>query len=287
MTQFFDQWIHGTSYPHLKGTYTSASTSSPKLQLEQTQNAKKTANKTFFAFNIDVVAFVGSRTSSALRCIKETVVFDGSKASVSVSFALKRGESIYQLYVDPDMKVLHSLDFNPGLEILSNTALSLSSPVSMRIWAGKGLAQMASMASLSVLEKAMKSEEFFGVRVEVAKALSGAKTQESLQLVAHMLDAETDPMAMAGMLQDGELHLFLRFCIVYILQSVLWSHTVILHIISTDVYAYIYLSIYLYVCKYNSDIRLSMNAQTDRYCSSVRLLSLWCVERRTSLLHPR
>jgi hypothetical protein len=134
---------------------------------------------------------------------------------------------------------LYSLDMNPGLDVLSNTVkhaqvtkiISLTScirtppwhvyhwwaewltgeayaltgqDVSNRIWAGKELAKLGTRPALRALREALKVEPFWGVRVQLAKALANQKNAGIFvsEILAEVITSESDARAFMPILDS-------------------------------------------------------------------------------------
>lgn len=117
-----------------------------------------------------------------------------------------------QIVIDPSMKVLMTVDFNPGTEMLKRTLTDRASVTATsleeeragfaaRVWAAKQLLAdtcIATSPALQHVTEAMKTEPFWGVRVEVAKSLGALKLPHAISALAAMLTSEQHPRAMAS-----------------------------------------------------------------------------------------
>jgi HEAT repeat protein len=119
--------------------------------------------------------------------------------------------------VDPGQQVLFSLEMNPGVEILSAT-VKHAHDVPNRIWAGQELAKLGTRPALDALRQALKQEQSWGVRVQLAKAIAGQKNAGLFvsEILAEIISAETDPRAYMPLLnacssiRDGVIRSALR-----------------------------------------------------------------------------
>jgi aminopeptidase N len=113
----------------LKGSYEyKKETNRVKVTLEQTQVDEKSGVALFdIAPVIEIVDEAG-------KVYRATVVFEGARGSVVVQL---EGKPV-SVVVDPDYSLLHTLDFNPGTELLKHT-LTHSSSMPHRVWAAKEL----------------------------------------------------------------------------------------------------------------------------------------------------
>jgi aminopeptidase N len=129
LTKFFDQWYYSAGFPKLKGSYEyKKETNRVKVTLEQTQVDEKSGVALFdIAPIIEIVDEAG-------KVYRATLVFEGARGSVVVQL---EGKPV-SVVVDPDYSLLHTLDFNPGTELLKHT-LTHSSSMPHRVWAAKEL----------------------------------------------------------------------------------------------------------------------------------------------------
>ncbi len=121
--------FYSAGFPKLKGSYEfKKETKRVKVTLEQTQVDEKSG---VALFDIAPLIEITDETGKQHRV---TLVFEGARGSVVVELA---GKPV-SVVVDPDCALLHTLDFNPGTELLTHT-LTHSSSVPHRVWAAKEL----------------------------------------------------------------------------------------------------------------------------------------------------
>lgn len=120
---------YSAGFPKLKGSYEfKKETNRVKVTLEQTQVDEKTGVALFdIAPVIELVDEHG-------KTYRATVVFEGARGSVVVQVDSKP----MSVVVDPDYALLHTLDFNPGTELLKHTLVH-SASMPHRVWAAKEL----------------------------------------------------------------------------------------------------------------------------------------------------
>eukprot|EP01103_Thecamoeba_quadrilineata_P014938 TRINITY_DN4575_c0_g1_i1.p1 TRINITY_DN4575_c0_g1~~TRINITY_DN4575_c0_g1_i1.p1 ORF type:complete len:885 (-),score=193.57 TRINITY_DN4575_c0_g1_i1:87-2741(-) len=189
LTAFFEEWVYGRGYPKLKGSFNySAEKGEVKIGLEQTQKDDKKGVGVFEYLPIEVEIF---EEDTGKKRVARAVFDEKGKASISFGGVTKKPAMIR---IDPNNKLLFSLEFNPGLDLLSN-ALRDAPDVLTRIRAANELAKIGSRPALDVLLGRIETEKFFGVRVQIAAALSRHKTGLSIPILAKFLLAESDPLA--------------------------------------------------------------------------------------------
>jgi aminopeptidase N len=202
LTKFFDQWIYGRGYPQLKGQFEyNAERREAKLTLQQTQRDEKRQIGLFdFDVDVELVEENGKIHRTVISMRGGDLPFTVSTSDTSASTVIGGLESKpVGLRIDPENKVLFSLDLNPGFDILVYT-LNNAQDIKNRIWAGKELAKVGSVAALRQVHDALKKEPFYGVRVEVAKCVAANKSRLAFQIIADLLQRETDPKAYAPLI---------------------------------------------------------------------------------------
>lgn len=172
-------------FPKIEGKFsTQIDKKTVSLSLEQVQ--KPPFNKSF-----DITLEVELIDSDGIS-YHQNLEFNNGKAFATFSI----GESkIKIIRVDPNTKVLFTLDMNPGEEILESSAKE-AADIFTRIWAYGELIKIGTHSSFSRIAKHIYSEPFYGVRIYVAKALSKALFSEARKILGQMLIKEKDHKAM-------------------------------------------------------------------------------------------
>ncbi|KAI8391176.1 peptidase family M1-domain-containing protein [Radiomyces spectabilis] len=191
LTRFFDEWVYSKGYPKIKAQYEYSKTDNRvKFVLTQTQ-VDEANNIPLFATDIEI-----EFTDDQNHVYTTRVTFDRD-ASVTTFINLNDKASPQSLRIDPDGKVLFSLELAADQDILINMAKNASDVVS-RITAYTELIKKGSRPLLKTIREAIQIEPFYGVRVAAANELAKLNSTLSLQILAEMLDNEKDPMAMAS-----------------------------------------------------------------------------------------
>ena len=168
------------------------------IRLEQVQKAPFYR---FFDMNLDIELI-----DSEGIVYHKNIEFKDGKAFANFSL----GEAkIKIIRVDPEKKVLFTLNMNPGEEILESCALE-APDIFTKIWAYKELIKIGTYSSFNRIQKIIHSEPFYGVRIYVAKALSKALYSDSYKILGEMLKREKDPKAIYRIaseckIQDSEI----------------------------------------------------------------------------------
>ncbi|KAM3581482.1 hypothetical protein VKS41_006309 [Umbelopsis sp. WA50703] len=191
LTRFFDEWVYSKGYPKLSAEYSYDSQSNEvKVTLNQTQVDEKEGIPLFgFPLELEVVDDQGKVHSN-------TVVFDRD-AKVITYIQLPSGSKPQVFRIDPDGKVLFSVELSADQNILENTAKS-AKDVTNRIRAYNELVKTGSRASLKIVQKLVKEEPYYSVRVHAADALANLKSPFALEILAEILENEHHPLAIAA-----------------------------------------------------------------------------------------
>ena len=200
LVRFFEQWFYAKGYPSLKVSFSyDDKRKEGTFEVEQTQVDAK-AEVPVFELDIDLA-----------------YVVDGEMQRVPVtlsrpnhSFVIKMPSEPQGLRLDPDGKVLHKLEFNPGDDKLRSQLIEAPDVVG-RILAGTTLAETGKRKNLEAVGDAYLKEPFWGVRVRLARALVKAGTDVAVGIVAGLVGTEQDPMVIehllraAGRLRDARV----------------------------------------------------------------------------------
>ncbi|NHJ85493.1 MAG: hypothetical protein FK734_08525 [Asgard group archaeon] len=166
---FFDQWLIQAGYPevNIKVSYDSDS-KQVMVKIEQTQEQDNTPEAFRFPFIIQLTFEDGSKTR-----------FENLVNEKVHTFYYKVNEKPEMIEIDPDYTVLMdaSIDKNTEMWIYQ---LSNGSTIISRIQAARALGKKATRKAVHALNKAILTEKFWGVQVEIAKVLGGLKTELAL-----------------------------------------------------------------------------------------------------------
>lgn len=157
LTRFFDEWVYSKGYPKLKADYSyDKETNLVKISLAQTQVDEKNDIPLFaFPLEIEVVDEQGKKFTT-------TAEFD-RESKITAFIPLPSDSTPHVLRIDPDGKVLFSLELSADDEILENTAKS-AKDIANRIHAYYELVKSGSRASLKAVQRLVKGEPFHSVR---------------------------------------------------------------------------------------------------------------------------
>ncbi|RUS28508.1 hypothetical protein BC938DRAFT_481803 [Jimgerdemannia flammicorona] len=192
LTRFFDQFIYSKGYPRLKGNYDYSRDSGNRVRITLSQQQQDdAAGIPLFAFPVDVeiVDDAGGRHV-------QTIMFDREARQVAVFFLPERRKPA-RVRVDPQGKVLHTLEMSADEEILENVAAGAEDVVS-RMWAYAELVKIGTRGAIKKVGRLVAKEKFYGVKIKVAQSLAAARTAIAIDLLAELISAETDPQAMSS-----------------------------------------------------------------------------------------
>ena len=182
LVQFFQQWFHSKGYPRLKGIYSydpGPGTIHVTIEQEQWDTSKGIP---LFEFALDFVWW----DESGERHVRSLAV---SKSRETFVIAVPGAPS--QVRIDPEMKVLHSLAFNPGADLLKRQLVAAEDCVG-RILAARELCLTGDRENVESVVSAFTTEPFWGVRVEMIRALAETKTRAGVAALPALLLGEND-----------------------------------------------------------------------------------------------
>jgi aminopeptidase N len=191
LVKFFDQWLYSPGYPALKASFAfDADLRVGTLTVQQTQ-ANPTLDIPLFDLNLHVVWVIGDQT-----CERTVSLSDATH-----TFTLPMTEAPSQVLIDPYGRTLHKLDFNPGTDRLI-AQLTAGPTVLSRVFAAHALAKEGATVCALALADALAAEPFWGVRVEIARALSRLGTGLAFTSLGRALLDERDPRALTPLIQS-------------------------------------------------------------------------------------
>jgi aminopeptidase N len=188
--KLFDQWFFMPGYPSLKVTFRyDAKRQEGTFEIEQTQ-VDAAAGIPVFELSTDVGWVIDGRQHTQpvrLTEARHTVVVPMATEPQAVRF-------------DPLAKVLHKLELNPGDAMLRHQLVA-APDILGRIQAGAELAKTGRRKNIEAIHDACRAEPFWGVRVELAKALGGAGAEAAIEALAELIAWERDPMVIEPLLR--------------------------------------------------------------------------------------
>jgi len=165
---FFDQWVYRAHHPELDCSYSwDDQTKLAKLSVRQTQKQGPTIG--LFNFPLTVRFTLKSGTVDQRIIVKE--------AEADFFFPLKEAPKIVRL--DPDLAVLAEIKFKPPT-VMIHAQLANPDDVIGRVLACDLLGDRKDAESVKHLEKALKSDGFYGVRERATAALRKIHSDEAL-----------------------------------------------------------------------------------------------------------
>ncbi len=186
LEQFFEQWFHRPGFPDLQVSLRhDAERGEAVFEIIQKQADEKTGEG---AFDFDLELSFGS--PSALQAARVRV---SGRRSLAVVPAPAAPELVR---VDPEGKVLHRLDFDPGLEPLLRQLGA--SDARGRIQAGVLLLRHAGRRGVEAVRAAFTKEPHWGVRAKWSEALGKASSEPALAALLELAESDGDPRSLAA-----------------------------------------------------------------------------------------
>ena len=196
LTRFFDQWFYTAGYPHLEASFEwDAEKAEGTFTIEQKQASEDGGKGAVFVVDLDLTWTIDGHVRT------ESVLLDRDKRTYTFAMSAEPDA----LRIDPDGKVLHKLDFNPGDGKL-RLQLREAPDVIGRILAARELAKTGKAHNVQAIVDAYPKEAFWGVREQFAIALGKAGTRLALDGVTSIVEAEEDPMLLASLFRQAAKH---------------------------------------------------------------------------------
>ncbi|KAJ3118493.1 hypothetical protein HDU96_001312 [Phlyctochytrium bullatum] len=198
LTRFFDQWLFGIGYPKVKASYSyDSSKKRVQIVLEQTQVSKKDGIPVFdLSVEVEVVDAEG-------KLFKTTVVFEEDNPRAIGFVRVEEAKPAF-VEIDPNGKVLMALEFAPD-EDMMEAMIKKGRDIGTRIHAYKELVKSGSVTAMKKVRENLPSEQFWAVRAEAYRALSAAKTQAAVDILASSLLTETNPRALTVLVMSSNI----------------------------------------------------------------------------------
>lgn len=190
LVSFFDQWFYTPGYPAIKVSFSyDAEQRQGRFEIEQTQ-VDKDKGIPAFSFTTDIGWTIDGVNHTRAVMVKE------AKQWIVVPMA----QAPDQVRFDPGHKVLHKLDFNPGDPLLRRQ-LTEAQDVIGRILAARELVKTGRHGNVAAVIEAYAKEPFWGVRVQMAKALGDAGTETAITGLVEIVQSESEAKALESVIR--------------------------------------------------------------------------------------
>lgn len=189
LQKFFDQWIFSPGYPQLKAKFSfNEKEKVAAITIEQKQENKE-KNIGIFSFDLDIEWEISDNMFE-----RQTVEVKDKEHT----FYLLCENKPLQVRLDPDLKLLFSLEFNPGADLLKRQLRHGN--IMGRILAAQELAKEGKRSYIEALIAAYKVEGFWGVKIELIKALISSPSFAAIEGALQLLSTESDPWVLKSFL---------------------------------------------------------------------------------------
>lgn len=194
LQKLFDQWVFTAGYPDIKVTFAyDKDRHQGTFEVEQKQATDEKKPALAFELKTDVSWTIAGKTMVAPVAI--------TKARQTFSFAMAQDPDMVRF--DPQGKVLHKLEMDPGDERLRRQ-LTQAPDVVGRILAATVLGSSGKRANVRAIVDAYNKEPFWGVRTEMLGALSRAGSEDAIAGLVGIIASETDPLVMSRVFLAAE-----------------------------------------------------------------------------------
>lgn len=184
LVQWFDQWIYSEGYPDLDVKF-SWDAERKQATFEVIQKQTKNPQEPCFKFPLLLSWAHGEVEGS------ERLNIDRERSMFTVAM----NEAPTKVQVNGDGAALCKLSFDPGEKYL-RALLTDPRDLLGRIHAGWTMATSGKRAQVEAVRDAYRSEPFWGVRIQFAKALQKAGSEAAVAAVVELLGLEQDPLVL-------------------------------------------------------------------------------------------
>ncbi|HTV17441.1 MAG TPA: M1 family aminopeptidase, partial [Polyangiaceae bacterium] len=189
LEHFFEQWFERPGFPDLEVTFRhDVAAREGVFEIVQKQADEKTGEG---ALEFEIELSYGRADAPLARRAQV------SQRRTVVVVALEHAPEL--LRVDPDGKLVHRLDFDPGLPVLLRQLVA--SDARGRIQAGVLLARHGGRTGAEAIRGAFETERTWGVRLKWAEALGRAASESALEALLALGGSHADPKSLASVLR--------------------------------------------------------------------------------------
>ncbi len=190
---FFEQWFFNPGYPKFKASFGfDKDAKLGSVTIEQTQIDEK-KHIGLFKMPLEILWESPSGTS-------HIQTYEITEKIQTLYFSCE--EKPVQVLLDPNHKLLFSLDFNPGDDLLLYQLQH--GDVIARICAAQELAKTGSRGNLEHIKTAYLQEKYWGVKIEIASALKKVPSDMVIDMLVTFIESETEPMALQSIIKCCE-----------------------------------------------------------------------------------
>ncbi len=188
LQRFFDQWIYAPGYPKLKARFRyDQEAREGVFGIEQTQ---KDDARGIGPFVFDLDLWWQSADGEPHRVV---VAIDGEQKQ---SFVVPMSSKPRQVRIDPEGKLLRKISFNPGEGMLRRQLVE-AEDIEGRILAARELIESGGRRNFDAVGEVYGAEPFWGVRIEMARALARSNNELAIAILVRCLESEAHPRVMA------------------------------------------------------------------------------------------
>lgn len=193
LNKFFDQWLYSPGYPKLECSFNyDKTTKMCSLKVKQKQEDDKKGIK-LFEFPLEVSFQMND--SSILH-----KTFKVEDEEHTFYFACDTKPDV--ITIDPDYKLLCSLSFNPGTDLLINQLKTINYIAKIR--AAKELSKEGKLKGLQAIFDTYSSELHRGLKIEYGKALAKSPSFKGIEFLLTILETESDPTVLQSLISTLE-----------------------------------------------------------------------------------
>jgi aminopeptidase N len=188
--KFFDQWFRTAGFPDLKVSFEFDSSRQEGTFVIEQKQVNKEKGIPVFEFTTEIGWSIGSQTE------QRRIHIDAERQVIVVPMNAKPD----QVRFDPNHKVLHRLEFNPGDPMLRDQLINAPDLIG-RIEAANTLVKSSKHVNIQAIVEAFLQEAFWGARCEFAVALGAANHATAIAGLAQLIRTEAEPRVVDALLK--------------------------------------------------------------------------------------
>lgn len=177
--QFFDQWLYSATVPELNANYEwDEQEKIAKISVSQTQRVGERRLKMQFPLTL------------AFKTKDGTIERRVEVKDLDEDFYVPLEQAPYVVRIDPKLSLLAKITFRVPTRMLYSQLVEKSDTAG-RILAAEQLGEKQDETTIAKLKSALNSDQFFGVRVKAAEALSKIHSDDALEaLISSMKQSD-------------------------------------------------------------------------------------------------
>ena len=206
ITPILDQFILGSGHPKLSVSYSWDETNKLiKLNVKQTQFNKDDVKNTLFKLpKVKLGIGQSDKNGSGTLAFKSYELITLDIVEAEQNFYIHRELKPSWISLDPSGDVPKSIELEYSNSELENM-LQFDPKLFSRITAAQTLGKKSTLANLKILEEALNLEKFWGVRLQIVKAIAKINLDQTLPVLVQAINDENSRVRQEVVISLGTL----------------------------------------------------------------------------------